>query len=159
MNDLLDELAIINHKGATNVQAGPDANVATDSGRVFNHTSEGVRTNPLSGSVAAGIHSSDMSRVSANVKLPKNPYLPKSEEERGQEMAPSKSTKQKRIEWARNLTSVHNLSPIEQKWIIRVIMSNLDIGINHETILKYLHPQMIRMYSAVQNLEVRLPAV
>ena len=65
-----------------------------------------------------------------------------------------KSRKQRRTEWCQSLTDKYRLSPVEQKWIVRMLMGKMDIHLNHESILRYLHPDMINMYSAVQNLEV-----
>ena len=88
----------------------------------------------------------DAAQLNSNVGSLSNLYLPK----------PPKpaSRKQKRIDWVRALSNEHGLSPIEQKWIIRIMMSKLDIGCNHESILKYLHPDMTQMYASSQNLEV-----
>ena len=47
--------------------------------------------------------------------------------------------------------SQYNMSPDEQKWIVRFLMSKLDIRLNHESILQYMHEDMVNMYSAVQR--------
>jgi len=77
--------------------------------------------------------------------MPRNPY---------QVTEKKKGRKLMRIDWCRKLTETLKMSPVEQKWIVRILMGKLDIRLNHESILKYLHEDMITMYSAVQNLEV-----
>ncbi|GMH64616.1 hypothetical protein TL16_g04005 [Triparma laevis f. inornata] len=132
VNAILDELCYINK------------NLEFPTGSTRPHTSSGV---------GLDVSSYDVARQSKNTqvggkekpKQPKNPYVKE----------PRKpSRKERRIKWCRELSEKYGLSPVEQKWLVRVIMGKLELGCNYKSILRNLHPDMINMYSSVQNLAI-----
>ncbi|CAH0479075.1 unnamed protein product [Peronospora belbahrii] len=40
----------------------------------------------------------------------------------------------------------------EQKWIIRIVLKDLKIGLRHERVLKYMHPDAMEMYNHTNDL-------
>ena len=40
----------------------------------------------------------------------------------------------------------------EQKWIVRIILRDLKLGIGHETILKNYHPDTLDLFNATSDL-------
>ena len=72
------------------------------------------------------VSSYDVARQSKNTqvggkekpKQPKNPYVKE----------PRKpSRKERRIKWCRELSEKYGLSPVEQKWLVRVIMGKVSV--------------------------------
>lgn len=50
-------------------------------------------------------------------------------------------------------TLVRELPPTEQKWIIRVIMGDMKLGVKQESVLGWYHPDAMEAYHKVQNLK------
>ena len=46
-----------------------------------------------------------------------------------------------------------NLSPVEHKWIVRLLLQNIQIGLNLRDILGYWHPGAVQLYNANNSLE------
>lgn len=46
-----------------------------------------------------------------------------------------------------------NLSPLEHKWIVRLLLQNIQIGLNLRDILGYWHPHAMEMYNSNNKLE------
>ena len=62
-------------------------------------------------------------------------------------------SKQKmRIKWVERLISL-KLSPLEHKWIIRIILSNLELGVGSDRIINYYHPWAQDLYAANKNIK------
>lgn len=46
-----------------------------------------------------------------------------------------------------------NLSPVEHKWIVRLLLQNIQIGLNLRDILGYWHPGAVQLYNSNNSLE------
>eukprot|EP00922_Rhytidocystis_sp_ex-Travisia-forbesii_P070119 GHVS01104812.1.p1 GENE.GHVS01104812.1~~GHVS01104812.1.p1 ORF type:complete len:1025 (-),score=77.63 GHVS01104812.1:2533-5607(-) len=51
---------------------------------------------------------------------------------------------------------IRKTSPMEQKWVARIILKDMRIGIGHERILKELHSDAIHLYNQCSDLKVVL---
>jgi len=57
-----------------------------------------------------------------------------------------------RANWVTKLLQIP-MSPLEHKWIVRILLNKVEIGIGHKTILKYLSPFADELYSANNSLK------
>ena len=46
----------------------------------------------------------------------------------------------------RNLYNVHGMGPIEQKWIIKILISKMQLGVTAEGAMSYIHKDMVDLY-------------
>ena len=56
----------------------------------------------------------------------------------------------------RNVTKFYDnrfFQPLEHKWIVRILLQRLDIGLKHNSILKYYHPLAEDLYAANKSLQ------
>jgi len=62
-----------------------------------------------------------------------------------------RTKRQMRARWVEKL--IHkNLSPLEHKWIVRILLQRLEMGIGSESMLSYYHPWATDLYSANKNI-------
>ena len=64
----------------------------------------------------------------------------------------SKSNAQMRADWVAQLLQIP-LSPLEHKWLVRILLQKVEIGISHKSILGYLSPYADDLYSANNSLK------
>jgi DNA ligase-4 len=65
----------------------------------------------------------------------------------------SNFTKQRRkIKWVENLFNL-KLTPLEHKWIVRIILSHLNLGVGSDSIINYYHPWADNLYAANKNIK------
>jgi len=62
-----------------------------------------------------------------------------------------RTKRQMRARWVEKLIA-KNLSPLEHKWIVRILLQKLEVGIGSESMLSYYHPWATDIYSANKNI-------
>ncbi|DBA04437.1 TPA: hypothetical protein N0F65_010033 [Lagenidium giganteum] len=50
------------------------------------------------------------------------------------------------------MTIATEFAPNEQKWLVRIILKDLKIGLRHERVLSYIHPDAMEMYNHTNDL-------
>lgn len=144
-NSLLDTLASFNIKKAV-LGSRPEFG--------HNHNSEGVRTRSTEARFDQHYSKNhhDIGRLSHNVETHRNPY--DAADPRNAPPKKTKTAKQRRIEWVRDLSSIHKMGPVEQKWIIKILICKMQLGITAEGAMSFVHPDMVDLFGGSQNLEL-----
>ena len=75
----------------------------------------------------------------------------KSESDKNKKKGPSKA--EQRVAWVRKLIVKFKLSPLEHRWVVRILLQRLDLGMGYKTILKYYSPYAEELYSANNSLK------
>jgi len=57
-----------------------------------------------------------------------------------------------RIRWVESLIDL-GLSPLEHKWVIRIVLQKLDIGLGYQSILTFYHPWAMDLYNSNKTLK------
>lgn len=66
--------------------------------------------------------------------------------------ASTKKLSTMRVRWVQKLIAL-NISPIEHKWIVRIILSKLELGVGSDRIINYYHPWAEDLYAANKNIK------
>mgnify|MGYP001309688408 FL=1 len=64
------------------------------------------------------------------------------------------SAKQKRIQWVRNLSEKYGMGPVEQKWIIKILICKMQLGVSADKAMTCIDEDMLNLYAGSQNLEL-----
>jgi len=62
------------------------------------------------------------------------------------------TTAQRRADWVRSLIRFR-MSPLEHKWIVRILLGKVELGVGHNQILNYLSPYAKDLYNANTSLK------
>lgn len=61
--------------------------------------------------------------------------------------------KNARIDWVKKLIQVKQMSPLEHKWIVRILLQRMDTGIGPDTLIDHYHEWATDIYDANKNLK------
>jgi hypothetical protein len=45
------------------------------------------------------------------------------------------------------------MQPVEQKWIVRIVLQKIEMGINFRVIMDYVSPHALSLYQSINNLK------
>jgi len=65
---------------------------------------------------------------------------------------------QMKVQWVERLIA-KQFCPLEHKWIVRILLQKLELGVSSESILNYCHPFAQDLYSANKNIRALFAAL
>lgn len=146
MNDLLDELAMVKalqlRSSSTNSDSQPQPQSQSQS-------VSSAQSQSLSQSLSQSFSQFDSTSLSQSQDIGGNRERQRGGGGRRKKL--NKKCKEQRVQWVQKLIDL-KLSPLEHKWIVRIILSELNLGIRSDSIIEHLSKYAEGLYSANKNL-------
>lgn len=66
---------------------------------------------------------------------------------------PKRNINEQRAKWMHDMLYVFQLSPLEHKWLVRIMLKQMEMGVGWRTILKWYHPYAMELWNAHNSLK------
>jgi hypothetical protein len=88
-----------------------------------------------------------------NMKPGTHEYQSTGSSEANKKTTKAKKLSQKRAEWVRALLDDYQISPLEHRWIVRILLQSTQLVVGHKAILKHYSPYAEELYNSNNSLK------